>query len=74
VAGQSVPHVDVHILPRVEGDFERNDDVYDELQAWAPRTARSCDKPTLDVPEDEGQKGHTSKQMAEEAAVYRNLL
>jgi len=25
-AGQSVPHVHVHILPRKSGDFERNDD------------------------------------------------
>jgi bis(5'-adenosyl)-triphosphatase len=73
-AGQSVPHVHVHILPRVEGDFERNDDVYDELQAWAPRAELSRNKPTLDVPEDEGRKDRTSEQMAEEAAVYRNLL
>lgn len=39
-AGQSVPHVHVHILPRTGGDFERNDDVYDQLEAWAPR---ECD-------------------------------
>ena len=38
LAGQSVPHAHVHILPRVEGDFDRNDDVYDEIEAWAPRT------------------------------------
>lgn len=30
-AGQSVPHVHVHILPRRKGDFQRNDQVYDEL-------------------------------------------
>jgi bis(5'-adenosyl)-triphosphatase len=73
-AGQSVPHVHVHILPRVEGDFERNDDVYDELQAWAPRHELSRNKPTLDVPEDEDRKDRTSEQMVEEAAVYRSLL
>eukprot|EP00428_Durinskia_dybowskii_P070848 CAMPEP_0170412214 /NCGR_PEP_ID=MMETSP0117_2-20130122/30850_1 /TAXON_ID=400756 /ORGANISM="Durinskia baltica, Strain CSIRO CS-38" /LENGTH=148 /DNA_ID=CAMNT_0010669891 /DNA_START=197 /DNA_END=640 /DNA_ORIENTATION=+ len=31
-AGQSVPHVHIHILPRKRGDFQRNDDVYEELE------------------------------------------
>ncbi|KAF5284532.1 hypothetical protein FQA39_LY17005 [Lamprigera yunnana] len=30
-AGQTVPHVHCHILPRKEGDFENNDDIYAEL-------------------------------------------
>ncbi|KAK6319070.1 hypothetical protein J4Q44_G00102810 [Coregonus suidteri] len=29
-AGQTVKHVHVHVLPRKAGDFERNDNVYDE--------------------------------------------
>ncbi len=33
-AGQSVPHVHVHVLPRCPGDFERNDDIYEHLQRW----------------------------------------
>ena len=32
-AGQSVPHVHVHVVPRAEGDLARNDDVYDLLEA-----------------------------------------
>ncbi|VDO05235.1 unnamed protein product [Rodentolepis nana] len=28
-AGQSVPHVHIHALPRKPGDFARNDDIYD---------------------------------------------
>ena len=32
-AGQSVPHVHIHILPRRPGDFEKNDDVYDAIDA-----------------------------------------
>uniref|UniRef100_A0A674EWU9 Bis(5'-adenosyl)-triphosphatase n=1 Tax=Salmo trutta TaxID=8032 RepID=A0A674EWU9_SALTR len=31
-AGQTVKHVHVHVLPRKAGDFERNDNVYDELR------------------------------------------
>lgn len=30
-AGQTVPHVHVHVLPRKAGDFEKNDDVYDAI-------------------------------------------
>ncbi|GIY27431.1 nitrilase and fragile histidine triad fusion protein NitFhit [Caerostris extrusa] len=32
-AGQTVPHVHVHILPRKPGDFKRNDDVYESLES-----------------------------------------
>ncbi len=30
-AGQTVPHVHVHLLPRRHGDFQRNDDIYDAV-------------------------------------------
>eukprot|EP00976_Prorocentrum_cordatum_P070289 1179868-Prorocentrum_minimum.AAC.4 len=32
-AGQTVPHVHIHILPRKFGDFEKNDEVYDKFSA-----------------------------------------
>ena len=31
-AGQTVPHVHVHCLPRTAGDFANNDDVYGALE------------------------------------------
>ena len=31
-AGQTVPHTHVHVLPRKQGDFPSNDDIYNELQ------------------------------------------
>lgn len=30
-AGQTIPHLHVHILPRRPGDFSQNDDVYTRL-------------------------------------------
>ncbi|KAL3763741.1 hypothetical protein ACHAW5_006185 [Stephanodiscus triporus] len=74
-AGQSVPHVHVHVLPRFCGDLERNDDVYDELEAWAPRDYNaSKDKSKLDVPEDSKRKDRTVEEMEAEAAMYQSLI
>jgi len=33
-AGQTVPHVHVHILPRKDGDFENNDEIYDVVLSF----------------------------------------
>lgn len=73
-AGQSVPHVHVHILPRYNGDLERNDDVYDALEHWAPRPELKQPVQRLDVPEHEERRDRTLQEMADEAAVYRKLL
>ena len=74
-AGQSVPHVHVHILPRYIGDLERNDDIYDQLEAWAPRDddSNSGRKTKLDVPEDSERRDRSVEEMTEEAAVYRRI-
>lgn len=73
-AGQSVPHVHVHILPRYCGDLERNDDIYDKLEAWAPRNDMSQKKAKLEVPEDSERRDRTVEEMAEEAAIYQSLI
>ncbi len=75
-AGQSVPHVHVHILPRSGGDFERNDDVYDALEAWAPTEdmVASKKKTDMEVPDDADRIDRTPEMMAEEAAMYRTIL
>lgn len=36
-AGQTVPHVHVHVLPRVTGDFTNNDHIYHEVEASGER-------------------------------------
>jgi len=75
-AGQSVPHVHVHILPRCAGDFERNDDVYDALEAWAPTTAMASVKKNtnIEVLDDADRIDRTPEEMADEASIYRRLL
>lgn len=73
-AGQSVPHVHVHILPRNGGDFERNDDVYDALEAWVPQEGITKEKAKIDVPDDEDRKDRTVETMAAEAAIYRDII
>ena len=27
-----MPHVHVHVMPRTKGDFENNDDIYNEIE------------------------------------------
>ncbi|KAL7544126.1 hypothetical protein ACHAXR_013520 [Thalassiosira sp. AJA248-18] len=73
-AGQSVPHVHIHILPRYCGDLARNDDIYDKLEAWAPRDEMSMKKPKLEVPEDSERRDRTVEEMAEETAIYQSLI
>jgi len=71
-AGQSVPHVHVHILPRSDGDFERNDDVYSAIEGWGPW--RGEEGARMDVPDDGDRKDRTVADMEEEAGKYRSLL
>ncbi|PRW58343.1 Bis(5 -adenosyl)-triphosphatase [Chlorella sorokiniana] len=52
-AGQTVPHVHVHVLPRRAGDFANNDEIYDAIdaaskEAQASHTDGSGEKLDLD--------------------------
>jgi bis(5'-adenosyl)-triphosphatase len=73
-AGQSVPHAHIHILPRYHGDLERNDDIYDQLEMWAPREEDVQKKKRLEVPDDSERRDRTIEEMVEEASVYQSLM
>uniref|UniRef100_A0A667YAM3 Bis(5'-adenosyl)-triphosphatase n=1 Tax=Myripristis murdjan TaxID=586833 RepID=A0A667YAM3_9TELE len=58
----SIQHVHVHVLPRKKGDFERNDNVYNELEKH--------DREDLDDP----SKWRSEEEMAAEASLLRKQL
>ena len=71
-AGQSVPHVHVHVLPRVDGDLPE-DAVYGEIEKWHPWSGeRVAAGARVEVPEVRVDR--TGEAMAAEAAGYRALF
>jgi len=62
LAGQTVPHVHIHLLPRREGDFKRKDDVYYELENMKERIDKK------------GGEVRSEEDMAREARVYLDYL
>eukprot|EP00246_Nothoceros_aenigmaticus_P008482 TRINITY_DN2317_c0_g1_i1.p1 TRINITY_DN2317_c0_g1~~TRINITY_DN2317_c0_g1_i1.p1 ORF type:complete len:113 (-),score=28.23 TRINITY_DN2317_c0_g1_i1:276-614(-) len=66
-AGQTVPHVHIHILPRKVGDFKQNDDIYDEIDAKEQELAKKLDL-------DQERKDRTPEERAKEAASLRALF
>ncbi|KZO91480.1 diadenosine hydrolase, partial [Calocera viscosa TUFC12733] len=82
-AGQSVPHVHVHILPRRFEDFGgRNDDVYPALEAHeaglgeglgAPARGGEGKRNGLRV-DDEGREARGVQEMEEEALWLKGMF
>ncbi|OAY58887.2 hypothetical protein MANES_02G210080v8 [Manihot esculenta] len=66
-AGQTVPHVHIHILPRKSGDFENNDEIYDAIDVKEKEL-----KQKLDL--DKERKDRSIEEMAQEAEAYRSLF
>ena len=68
-AGQTVPHVHVHILPRKDGDFVPNDTVYEEVDTSSKEYVLEK-KQNL----DEARPARTPEEMAAEALEYRKYF
>lgn len=66
-AGQTVPHVHIHILPRRSDDYENNDDIYDEINEKEEELKRK-----LEV--DKERKDRSLEEMAQEADEYRKIF
>ncbi|KAM1653338.1 hypothetical protein ACFX15_005551 [Malus domestica] len=66
-AGQSVPHVHIHILPRKVGDFEKNDEIYDALEEKETELKRKLDL-------DQERKDRSLEEMTQEAEEYKQLF
>ncbi|KAI3760326.1 hypothetical protein L1987_50720 [Smallanthus sonchifolius] len=66
-AGQTVPHVHIHILPRKDRDFENNDEIYDAIDEKEKEV-----KKLLDL--DKERKDRSMEERAREAAEYRKLF
>ncbi|XP_028752783.1 bifunctional bis(5'-adenosyl)-triphosphatase/adenylylsulfatase FHIT isoform X1 [Neltuma alba] len=66
-AGQTVPHVHIHIIPRTAGDFENNDDdINDEIDLKEKQLKRRLD--------EEERQIRSLGEMAAEADEYRKLF
>lgn len=74
-AGQTVPHLHVHILPRQSGDIEPNDLVYDHLEEWRFDMKKLLNNgQDRKVDADEDRKPRSKAEMRREAAFLSTFF
>ena len=66
-AGQTVPHVHIHVIPRKRTDYADNDEVYDHLE-HSERTLNATLKERFPKTEEKDRMPRTEEEMAKEAA------
>ncbi|KIS72076.1 uncharacterized protein UMAG_12104 [Mycosarcoma maydis] len=74
-AGQTVPHLHVHILPRRTGDIEPNDLVYTHLEQWGFDIKKLLSKDEqLKVDADEDRQPRSNEEMRKEAIFLSSFF
>ncbi|TPX64258.1 hypothetical protein SpCBS45565_g05987 [Spizellomyces sp. 'palustris'] len=69
-AGQTVPHVHVHVIPRKKGDWANNDDIYPEIDRKEKELAGELKAPPKGV-DNEERPPRTQEDMGREAEQLR---
>lgn len=72
-AGQSVPHLHVHILPRRSNDIQPKDRVYELLEEWGLHN-RQPQTGEIKVDADEDRKARSATEMAKEARFLTDFF
>lgn len=78
VAGQSVPHLHFHILPRTRGDYTENDEIYNDLNRETYEMSRTWYTALLSrqqIHVDEGaRRSRTLEEMEREAKWLKSFF
>jgi diadenosine tetraphosphate (Ap4A) HIT family hydrolase len=67
----------VHICPRIKGDLERSDEIFDLMEKWKPAEMGAASvqgPPGWQLPDDADRRDRTPEAMAAEASEYREWL
>ncbi|PWN53092.1 cobW-domain-containing protein [Violaceomyces palustris] len=76
-AGQTIPHIHVHILPRLKGDIEPNDLIYRHLEKFGfdlKELQSQKDQGSAIIVDDENRKPRTKEEMSKEASFLRQFF
>jgi len=67
-AGQTVPHVHVHLIPRKKRDYKENDAIYDDLDVSERKLGDELSHRVFPKIEDKDRISRREDEMATEAA------